>query len=210
MFDVDTPTSPSPASFKARVQRIAAEILAQEGPFTVTLNGRHPQYASNPADATRWRLIEAERRARAETKYEGAIRSALAELETYAVHRGRSLERKGLTDEQLPSLDCMCAANKVVRLVESMARRLAVLERDAESRVERYSVTELGHAALAEAQRDTAAVASRFSGARPAACSTELPQTHQEDSWPPHRSPSPSASRSKATVSGSTVSARVR
>jgi hypothetical protein len=48
MYDIDTPHSPSPASFSARVQRIAAEILAAEGPHTVTMHGRHPQYASNP------------------------------------------------------------------------------------------------------------------------------------------------------------------
>lgn len=150
MFDtIDTPQSPSPSSFKARVTAIAAEILQAEGPHVVTMNGRHPQYASNPADATRWRLIEAERRARHEFRFEGALRSRLAELERFAVHRGRSLEKRGLDDTAMLSLDAMAATNSVIRLVEQMTRRLAVLERDARSRVERFEVTHKGRQALA-------------------------------------------------------------
>jgi hypothetical protein len=147
VFDMIDTHTPSPSSFAARVAAIEQEIITAEGYLTVA--GR---YYAREGDASTMRRVEAERRARNETRYEGRLRAILSDLEGYAVHRGRSLERRGLTDADLPSLDGMCSVNAVVRLVESMARRLAQLERAAEQYVERYEITPLGKAALAEPQ----------------------------------------------------------
>jgi hypothetical protein len=76
----------------------------------------------------------------------------MAALKAAATRRGRLLELHGLDDEQSPSLDAMVAQNAILRLVESMVRRLATLEREAHARTERFEVTPDGRRALAEPQ----------------------------------------------------------
>jgi hypothetical protein len=143
--------NPTTTSFAARVREIAEEIRRQEGPFNVTLQGK-PAYFSSEADCTRWRLVEAERRARAETRYEGALRSILSDLEAHALERGRLLQARGLSNDDAPSLNVICAANRAAHLVASMTRRLAELERAASMASTHYVLTDAGRAVLAQAR----------------------------------------------------------
>lgn len=157
MYDmIDTPASPSPASFKARAAQIERQLLEQHGPLHVPDPKGGEFYFSREHAAIIARRVEAERRARNESRYEGALRTLLAQLEAAATRRGRTIEKKGYSDEQCPSLDAMCAANGVVRLVRSMCVRLAELETTARMTGAHYEITARGTAALAEASQEMA------------------------------------------------------
>ena len=154
MFDtIDTPASPSPSSFVCRVRQIEAELLAKHGPLHVPEGTQGwERYFDRESNAILARRAEAERRALSETRFEGTLRRLMSELEAAATRRGRTLERRGYTDEQCPSLDAMGAQNAILRTVERMCVRLAELER-AENAVPAvgFCLTDAGRAALAEA-----------------------------------------------------------
>src|SRR5688572_4492223 len=104
MFDtIDTAQSPSPSSFSARVSTIERELLERHGALHVPTTGGWERYFDREHNAALARRAEAERRVISETRFDGTLRTLMAELEAAATRRGRALERRSLADDAMPS-----------------------------------------------------------------------------------------------------------